>query len=374
MILQGVGHPVPYLEVSYANDPKKGGYMAYAPALDLTTRFEVIYTQRACSSWENLSHSLPPDCTSKCTPCRGWCPPLQKAFCPPQKRDGGVFVPTIVRKPLFCMETKPTKDGRGGSCKTPHGVVLCKTTRSCIGRGLQLPHCSPDLCPPPHPHPYLDDGTIAIEKAHGKARAQSPGKVRADRQRHHRHQLPREAQEERGPAPDTVGLRAPERRAQELAQIQDADKGPAVVRHRGHGEGGRELLDHKGQEGNDQLKAEALAELNGEDLQQRRPGNGVGGGGSGAQCTGGRHEGRRGCSGVLSVVPKRNQHRRYRRRDEGRAGVLPVRGDGEGIGSAGGRQLLGWCCAVQHSAGGSQGAGPGTSGMGKGVGHGSVGL
>ena len=42
MILQGVGHPVPYLGVLYANDPKKGGYMAYAPALDLTTLFEVI--------------------------------------------------------------------------------------------------------------------------------------------------------------------------------------------------------------------------------------------------------------------------------------------------------------------------------------------
>ena len=42
MFLQGVGHPVPYLGVSYANDPKKGGYMAYAPALDLTTLFEVI--------------------------------------------------------------------------------------------------------------------------------------------------------------------------------------------------------------------------------------------------------------------------------------------------------------------------------------------
>ena len=42
MILQGVGHVVPYLGVSYANDPEKGGYMAYAPALDLTTLFEVI--------------------------------------------------------------------------------------------------------------------------------------------------------------------------------------------------------------------------------------------------------------------------------------------------------------------------------------------
>ena len=45
MILQGVGHPVPYLGVSYANDPQKGGYMAYAPALDLTTLFEVIFAK-----------------------------------------------------------------------------------------------------------------------------------------------------------------------------------------------------------------------------------------------------------------------------------------------------------------------------------------
>ena len=43
MILQGVRHLVPYLGVSYANDPKKGGYMAYVPALDLTTLFEVIF-------------------------------------------------------------------------------------------------------------------------------------------------------------------------------------------------------------------------------------------------------------------------------------------------------------------------------------------
>ena len=42
MILRGVGHPVPYLGVSYANDPKKGGYMVYALALDLTNLFEVI--------------------------------------------------------------------------------------------------------------------------------------------------------------------------------------------------------------------------------------------------------------------------------------------------------------------------------------------
>ena len=48
MILQGVGHPVPYLGVWYANDPKKGGYMAYAPALDLTTLFEVIFPHQLC--------------------------------------------------------------------------------------------------------------------------------------------------------------------------------------------------------------------------------------------------------------------------------------------------------------------------------------
>ena len=60
MILQGVGHPVPYLGVLYANDPKKGGYMAYAPALDLTTLFEVIFFSAfgacdflliSCCSW-----------------------------------------------------------------------------------------------------------------------------------------------------------------------------------------------------------------------------------------------------------------------------------------------------------------------------------
>ena len=34
--------PVPYLGVSYANDPPKGAYIASAPTLDLTTLFEVI--------------------------------------------------------------------------------------------------------------------------------------------------------------------------------------------------------------------------------------------------------------------------------------------------------------------------------------------
>ena len=48
MILQGVGHPVPYLGVLYANDPKKEGYMVYAPVLDLTTLFEVILPHAVC--------------------------------------------------------------------------------------------------------------------------------------------------------------------------------------------------------------------------------------------------------------------------------------------------------------------------------------
>ena len=67
MILQGVGHPAPYLGVSYANDPKKGGYMAYAPALDLTTLFEVICSmspqlprpdQGSCPHWAEPAHWL----------------------------------------------------------------------------------------------------------------------------------------------------------------------------------------------------------------------------------------------------------------------------------------------------------------------------
>ena len=37
MILQGVGRQKPYVGVSYANDPKKGGYTTPAHALDLTT-------------------------------------------------------------------------------------------------------------------------------------------------------------------------------------------------------------------------------------------------------------------------------------------------------------------------------------------------
>ena len=58
MILQGVGHPVPYLGVSYANDPQKGGYMAYAPALDLTTLFEVILPSGKPPSLTAVHHLL----------------------------------------------------------------------------------------------------------------------------------------------------------------------------------------------------------------------------------------------------------------------------------------------------------------------------
>ena len=42
MILQGVGHLIPYLVLCYANDPKRGGHKAPAPALDLRNLFEVI--------------------------------------------------------------------------------------------------------------------------------------------------------------------------------------------------------------------------------------------------------------------------------------------------------------------------------------------
>ena len=41
MILQKVGHQISCLGVCYANDPKKGGYMTPAPALDLTTSLPI---------------------------------------------------------------------------------------------------------------------------------------------------------------------------------------------------------------------------------------------------------------------------------------------------------------------------------------------
>ena len=42
IILQGVGHLIPQPGVCETNDPRKQGYMAPAPVLDLATLFEVI--------------------------------------------------------------------------------------------------------------------------------------------------------------------------------------------------------------------------------------------------------------------------------------------------------------------------------------------
>ena len=82
MILQGVGHPVPYLGVWYANDPKKGGYMAYAPALDLTTLFEVI-----SENWSNTGVL----CTALVAGwVGGWLPPP-----PPRVGVGQFWVPWV---------------------------------------------------------------------------------------------------------------------------------------------------------------------------------------------------------------------------------------------------------------------------------------
>ena len=88
MILQGVGHPVPYLGVWYANDPKKGGYMAYAPALDLTTLFEVILCRLAANSHKpRIGHifgymaqnAIPRAPNPLATPHFLWFPPLRIA-------------------------------------------------------------------------------------------------------------------------------------------------------------------------------------------------------------------------------------------------------------------------------------------------------
>ena len=66
MILQGVGHEVPYLGVSYANDPKKGGYMVYAPALDLfeVILLEIFFGKGFCWKRDNEEASC-----SHCTVC-----------------------------------------------------------------------------------------------------------------------------------------------------------------------------------------------------------------------------------------------------------------------------------------------------------------
>ena len=43
IILQGVRHLIPHLGRCQVTDPQKGGYTVSAPALDLTTLFEVIF-------------------------------------------------------------------------------------------------------------------------------------------------------------------------------------------------------------------------------------------------------------------------------------------------------------------------------------------
>ena len=66
MILQGVGHLMPFHGVYYANDPPKGGFMAPAPVLDLITLFEVIlkFFQMPLNSLTNVK-------TAKSSPTRG---------------------------------------------------------------------------------------------------------------------------------------------------------------------------------------------------------------------------------------------------------------------------------------------------------------
>ena len=76
-ILQGVRHPVPYLGVSYKNDPKKGGYMAYAPALDLTTLFEV--TSKKMPPVVVHPHPEHPPCCAVGPPPRPWLTNPRKA-------------------------------------------------------------------------------------------------------------------------------------------------------------------------------------------------------------------------------------------------------------------------------------------------------
>ena len=57
MILQGLRHPISCLGVCYANDPQKGGCMASAPTLDLTTslRGDLIFVHQV---FESIDGSL----------------------------------------------------------------------------------------------------------------------------------------------------------------------------------------------------------------------------------------------------------------------------------------------------------------------------
>ena len=82
MILQGVGHPISCLGVCYANDPKKGGYMTPAPALDLTTSLRGDFARRV--------HGVPmysPGRHTKLSGCWHYCGQLAAT---PLSRGGGV--------------------------------------------------------------------------------------------------------------------------------------------------------------------------------------------------------------------------------------------------------------------------------------------
>ena len=71
MILQGVGHQIPYLGVCYANDPKKwGGYMALAPALDITTSLRGDFCRPLLAIVVPCRHSftIHPHCSTLSTP------------------------------------------------------------------------------------------------------------------------------------------------------------------------------------------------------------------------------------------------------------------------------------------------------------------
>ena len=60
MILQGVGHPISWLGVCYANDPKKGGYTTPAPALDLTTSLRGDFLYQKWPNKNSIAFSSAP--------------------------------------------------------------------------------------------------------------------------------------------------------------------------------------------------------------------------------------------------------------------------------------------------------------------------
>ena len=143
MILQGVGHPISCLGVCYANDPKKGGYMTPAPALDLTTSLRGDFCFDNSSVTGARFPNSPPR-GGKTTP-----PPPGKPFPPsptPPPPSGGVDCrpvspPSpaageevyIVHCPCGCMPTADTRrpvqyeahaPNMTRSSGTPNGVPI----------------------------------------------------------------------------------------------------------------------------------------------------------------------------------------------------------------------------------------------------------